>query len=158
MYTEYIIFPCISWEKSSLAFCPRKHFMFSGKDIPSFQIIQERSCPGAAPFEKTFFLVGLEKILYFLVFFLKKIIFHFLPKVKIIFSRRETWSFLIIRERSYYSVTFLERTSFQDVWKKKIWFSVQWLHKPLLALASITNQKVLCLVLSVKFWLSCLFL
>ena len=38
---------------------------------------------------------------------------------------KEIWSFSIIQERSYSSEIFLERPSFQDVWKKKIWFSVQ---------------------------------
>ena len=34
-------------------------------------------------------------------------------------------SFPIIQERSYSSAVFLGRPSFQDVRKKKIWFSVQ---------------------------------
>ena len=44
---------------------------------------------------------------------------------KIIFSGKKISPFLIIQERSYSSSIFLERPSFQDVWKKKIWFSVQ---------------------------------
>ena len=31
----------------------------------------------------------------------------------------------MIRERSYSSAFFLERSSFQNIWKKKIWFFVQ---------------------------------
>ena len=34
-------------------------------------------------------------------------------------------SFPIIQGRSYSSANFLERSSFQDIWKKKKWFSVQ---------------------------------
>ena len=41
------------------------------------------------------------------------------------FSRKKRPSFQIIQERSYSSTIFLERPSFQDIWKKKIWFSVQ---------------------------------
>ena len=41
------------------------------KKIPSFQIMQERSCAGAAPFGKTIFSEGLKKISYFRVFFKK---------------------------------------------------------------------------------------
>ena len=110
MYTENIIFPCISWERSSLASCPRKKYHVFGKKIPSFQIIQERSCPGAALFEKTFFLEDLKKISYFLVFFLKKIIFHFPPKVKVIFLRKRNMIFpnntkKIIFQREFFGET-----------------------------------------------------
>ena len=48
-----------------------KKIMFSGKKIPSFQIIQERSCAGAALFGKTIFSESLKKISYFRVFFKK---------------------------------------------------------------------------------------
>ena len=74
-------------------FLPKKKYRFFGKKVPSFQIIQERSCPGAAPFEKTFFSGGLKKISYFLAFFLKKTIFYFLPNVKVIFSRKRNMIF-----------------------------------------------------------------
>ena len=102
------------------------NIVFFGKKIPSFQIIRERSCPGPALFEKTFFLEGLKKISYFLVFFWKRSSFIFRLRLRPYFRERETWSFPIIRERSYSSAIFLERPSFQDVWKKKMWFSVQW--------------------------------
>ena len=128
MYTENI-FPCISWERSSLASWPRKKYRFFGKKIPSFKIIQERSCPGAARFEKTFFSEDLKKISYFLVFFWKGSSFIFRLRLRSYFRERETWSFPIIQERSYSNAIFLEKPSFQDVWKKKLWFSVQ----PLLA-------------------------
>ena len=65
-----IMFPCISWERPSFALCPGKKDHAFGKKIPSFQIIQERSCAGAAPFGKTIFSEGLKKI-YFRVFFKK---------------------------------------------------------------------------------------
>ena len=77
------------------------------------------------PFKNTFFSEDLKKISYFLVFFWKRSSFIFRLRLRSYFRERETWSFPIIRERSYSSAIFLERPSFQDVWKKKIWFSVQ---------------------------------
>ena len=51
MYTENVIFLCISWERQPLSFSPGKKYVFGGK-IPSFQIIQKISCAGAALWEK----------------------------------------------------------------------------------------------------------
>ena len=47
------------------------------------------------------------------------LIFHFPPKEK------EISSFLMIQETANFSVIFLEKSSFQNIWKKKIWFFVQ---------------------------------
>ena len=66
-----IMFPCISRERPSFTFCPGKKDHVFGKNISSFQIIQERSCAGATLFEKTIFSESLKKISYFRVF-LKK--------------------------------------------------------------------------------------
>ena len=52
--------------------------------------------------------------------FLRKIIF--LLRCKIMFSGKRN----IIFPDNYSSAIFLERPSFQDVWKKKMCFSVQW--------------------------------
>ena len=127
MYTENIIFPCISWERSSLTSCPRKEYHVFGKEIPSLQIIEQWSCPGVALFEKTIFSESLKKISYLRVFFWKRSSFIFHLRGKIIFSGKRRMIFPeIIQERSYSSAIFLERPSFQNVWKNKIWFSVQW--------------------------------
>ena len=99
-----------------------KKVMFSGKKIPSFQIIQERSCAGAAPFGKTIFSEGLKKISYFRVFFKKDHLSFSVQRVRSYFREKEISSFPIIQERSYSTAIFLERPSFQDVRKKKIWF------------------------------------
>ena len=119
------MFPCISQERPSFTFCPGKKDHVFGKKIPSFQIIQERSCAGAAPFGKTIFSEGLKKISYFRVFFKKDHLSFSVQRVRSYFREKEISSFLIIQERSYSSAIFLERPSFQDAWKKKIWFSVQ---------------------------------
>ena len=104
-----------------------KNIMFSGKKIPSFQIIQEGSCAGTALFGKTIFSESLKKISYFHVFFWERSSFIFRLRYKIIFSGKRNIIFpdnrrKIIFQRNF----FLERPSFQGVWKKKIWFSVQW--------------------------------
>ena len=46
-------------------------------------------------------------------------------RVRSYFREKEISSFPIIQERSYSTAIFLERPSFQDVRKKKVWFIVQ---------------------------------
>ena len=50
-------------------FAPKEKISCFGKKIPSFQIIQERSCPSATLFGKTIFSERLKKISNFHVFF-----------------------------------------------------------------------------------------
>ena len=57
-----------------------RKIMFSGKKIPSFQIIQERSCAGTILFGKTIFSEVWRKY-HISMYFLRKIIFHFPSKV-----------------------------------------------------------------------------
>ena len=45
--------------------------------------------------------------------------------VRLYFLEKEIASFEIIQERSYAIPNFLERLSFQDVRKKKVWFAMQ---------------------------------
>ena len=53
------------------------------------------------------------------MYFLRKIIFHFQSKEKISYFRvKQIPSFQIIQERSYSSAIFLERPSFQNIWRK----------------------------------------
>ena len=120
------MFPCISWERPWFTFCPRKKYHVFGEKIPSLQIIQERSCAGTALFGKTIFSESLKKISYFRVFFQKDHLSFSVQRVRSYFREKEISSFPIIQERSYSSARFLERPSCQDIWKKKIWFSVQW--------------------------------
>ena len=58
-------------EKGRLSLSAQGKYMFSGKKIPSFQIIQERSFAGAALFGKTIVSDGWKEMSYFLVFFKK---------------------------------------------------------------------------------------
>ena len=134
--TLYIRFPVfLRWamhhvplyflRKTVFHFLARKKRSCFREKIPSFQIIQERSCAGAALFGKTIFSEGLKKMSYFRVFFKKDHLSFSVQRVRSYFREKEISSFPIIQERSYSSATFLERPSFQDVWKKKVWFSVQ---------------------------------
>ena len=66
-----------------------------------------------------------EENIIFSCIFKERSSFIFGLRCKIIFSRKRNIIFPIIQERLYSSAIFLERPSFQDVWKKKIWFSVQ---------------------------------
>ena len=75
--------------------------------------------------EKTIFSESLKKISYIRVFFRKDCLSLSVQRVRSCFREKEKSSFPIIQERSYSSAIFLEIPSFQDVWKKIIWFSMQ---------------------------------
>ena len=114
MYTENIMFPCISWERSSLTFSPRKKYHIFGKKIPSSQIIQERLCPSPALFEKTIFSESLKKTSYFCSFFWERWSFIFRLRCKIIFSRKRNIIFpdntrKIIFQRYFFGKTIFWR-------------------------------------------------
>ena len=99
----------------------KKHHIF-GKKIPPFQRVQERSSLNAMLFETTIFSDYLRKISYFRVFFLERSSFIFRLGVRSYFREKELLPFPIIQEREYSRAIFLERTSFQDVWKKNMAF------------------------------------
>ena len=101
-----------------------KKIMFSGKKIPSFQIIQEISCPSAVLFEKTIFSEHLKKISFFCVFFLRKIIFHFPSRGKIIFSGKGNIIFPDNTRKIIFQRDIFGKTIFSGR-LEKIWFSVQ---------------------------------
>ena len=115
------MFPCISWERSSFTFRPMKKDHVFGKKIPSFQIIQERSCADTALFGKTIFSRSLKKM-----YSLIKILFHFLSKCKIIFSGKGNIIFPNNTRKIMFQCNFFRKTIFSGVRKKKIWISVQW--------------------------------
>ena len=110
--------------KAVFRFLPRVKRSCFREKIPSFQIIQERLCAAAAPLGKTIFSEGLKKISYFRVFFKKDHLSFSVQRARSYFREKEISSFLIIQERSYSTAIFLERPSFQDVRKKKVWFFV----------------------------------
>ena len=71
--------------KTASHFLPREEIRCFWGKIPSFQIIQERSCAGVILFGKTIFSESLKKI-YFCVFFSERSSFIFRLRYKIIFS------------------------------------------------------------------------
>ena len=127
IFTEYrkdIIFPCIFWEKTSFTFqlekiyfLRKRNAIFSG-DTGIFQ------CDF---FGKTIFSEDLKRISYFHVFFFCwRSSFIFCLKNKIMFLGKQNIIFPDDTWKSYSSAIFLERPSFQYIWKEKIWFFVQW--------------------------------
>ena len=120
-----------------------KNITFTGKKIPPFQIVQERSYPSVILFGKTIFSEHLKKISYFRVFFLERLSFIFRLVVRSYFREKEISSFPIRQERSYSSAIFLERPSFQDAWKKKMWCSVQCKSCDLLITLSRDKEKAI---------------
>ena len=86
-YTQKISYFHVFFEKNHLSLSVQeKNIIFLGEKIPSFQIIQEMSCPSAVLFEKTIISERLKKILYFRVFFWERSSFIFRIRDKIIFS------------------------------------------------------------------------
>ena len=75
--TRFLVFLCWTMHHVSMYFLGRAVFLSREKrscfreKVPSFQIIQERSCAGVAPTGKTIFSEGLKKISYYRVFFKK---------------------------------------------------------------------------------------
>ena len=117
-------------------FVPREKISCFQEKNPSFQVIQERSCVGVDLFGKTIFSESLKKILYFCILFIfyflcfwERSSFIFRLRCKIMFSGKRNIIFPDNTRKVIFQRNFLERPSFQDVWKKKIWFSVQWLFR-----------------------------
>ena len=92
--TQKISYFHVFLEKSHLSLSAQRKNMFSGKKLPSFQIIQERSCDSKALFEKTIFSESLKKISYFCVFLWERSSFICRLRCKIIFSGKRNIIFL----------------------------------------------------------------
>ena len=93
--TQKISYFHVFLEKSHLSLSTEgKNIMFSGKKLPSFQIIQEGSCAGVALFEKIIFSESLKKISCFCVFLWGRSSFICRLRCKIIFSRKSNIIFL----------------------------------------------------------------
>ena len=96
-------------KKAAPNFLAREKICFREK-IPSFQIIQERSCTGTTLFGKTIFSESLKKISYFRVFFWERSSFIFSLRYKIIFLEKRNIIFLnntrkIIFQRNFFGKT-----------------------------------------------------
>ena len=77
------------------------------------------------PFWKVHLFRKFEENIIFPCIFFRKIIFVFCLRYKIIFLGKRNILFPDNTRKIIFQSNFLERLSFQNVWKKKIWFSVQ---------------------------------
>ena len=94
---------------------PKRRPYISGfllEKIPSFQIIQERSCAGVAPSGKTIFSEGLKKISYFRVFFKERSSFIFRLMCKILFSEKRNIIFPANTRKIIFQHYFFGKTIF----------------------------------------------
>ena len=102
--------------------------MFSGKNT-IFADNARKIMFWRGPFSKDYlFRTFEENIIFpciFFFFFEKDHLSFSVYRVRSYFREKEISSFPIIQERSYSRAIFLETPPFEDVWKKKIWFSVQ---------------------------------
>ena len=78
------------------------------------------------PFWKDHLFRKFEENIIFPCIFSERSSFIFRLRCKIIFSGRRNIIFPDNTRKIIFQHNFLERPSFQDVWEKKIWFSVQW--------------------------------
>ena len=89
-------------KRSSLLFWQKGNFIFVGKRNTTFTNTQKTS--------------------YFHAFYEKHHLSFSVGKKISYFWEKEMPSFLVIQERSYSSVIFLERSSFQNIWNKNMVF------------------------------------
>ena len=97
----FSIFPCIFWKRSSFTFRLEKISFIREKEVPSFLMVQERSCSSAIFLERLSFQ-KFEENINFHVFSWERLSFISRLKKKIIFSGKIS-SFLMIQEISYSS-------------------------------------------------------
>ena len=153
---ENIMLPRISWEDSSLSrFPPREKIpCFWEKKYHHSRWCKKDHVPARSFLKRQSFQNIWRKYHISVYFFWERPYFIFRQGVRSYFREKETSSFLIIQERSNSSAIFLERPSFQDVWKKKIWFSVQWKLSPRVNQKMIKNswKEYYFMETCFKFW------
>ena len=114
------------WQRSSSIFRLKNRIIFSGKRNIIFPDNTTRKIIFPCDFfGKTIFSEHFKKISYFHVFFEKDCLSFTVWRIRWYFQKKEISFFLIIQERSDTSAIFSERPSFQNIWKKKIWFFMQ---------------------------------
>ena len=121
VYTENIVPPCISWERSSSFFRSNKKYRVPEKINIIFPDNTRKVTFQCGLFERIIFSKHLKKISYFHVLFWEKSPFIFHPRSKIIF-----WGIRNIifpdNTRNIFQHNISERQSFQDVQEKKYGF------------------------------------
>ena len=120
----------VFFEKGHLSFSVRrKNTIFSGKRNTIFPDDRRKIIFQCDFFGKTIFSEHLRKTSYFHVFFWKRSSSIFCLKNNIIFSRERNIIFRDDTRKIMFQCVFLKRSSFQNIWKKKMWFFMQWLKR-----------------------------
>ena len=104
---------------------PEKIITFSGKNKYHLSRHYKKDCVQARISWKDNLSRTPEENIIFQVLFWERSSFLLCLRIRSYFQEKEISSFLIIEERSYSSVVFMERPCFQNIWKKKISFFVQ---------------------------------
>ena len=128
IFTEYrkdIIFPCIFWERTSFTFHLEKIYFLRKRNAIFSDDTRIFQCDF---FGKTIFSEVWREYHISMYFFCWRSSFIFCLKNKIMFLGKQNIIFPDDTWKSYSSAIFLERPSFQYIWKEKIWFFVQWQH------------------------------
>ena len=138
-HTENIIFPCMFWERSSLIFRPWKnyHTVFSEKKCHLCWWYKKDHIPVQFFWKDRLFRIFEEYISFPCVFFGERSSFFCGLKNKIKFSRKRNITFAGDTRKIITSAVFLTRPYFQNIWKKKIWFFMQWK-----LLQTLTNEAI----------------
>ena len=110
--------------RTSPHFVPKEKICFQEKDAIFPDNTKNIMCRHG-PFWKVHLFRKFEENIIFPCIFFRKIIFVFCLRYKIIFLGKRNILFPDNTRKIIFQSNFLERLSFQNVWKKKIWFSVQ---------------------------------
>ena len=123
---------------------------FRGEKIPSFQTVRERSYFSAIFLKRPSRNIWRKYHISKYFFDEKDHLSFSVQGLRSHLREKEISSFPIIKERLCSSATFLERSSFQDVWKKKIWTSV-WCKAPTKLFIIIMRPKMIMSSIASKF-------
>ena len=110
----------IYFEKDHLSFSvERKNIIFLGKkEIHLSRYYKTYRIPVQFSWKDHLFIKFEENIIFLSGFFEKDHLSFSVQRIRSYFRKKEISSFLVIQERSYSTAIFLERSSFQTIWKK----------------------------------------
>ena len=119
IYTYVQKISCISWERSSFIFRPKKKYHVFGERIPSFQIIQEISYSCAIVLKRLSFQNIWRKYNISMYFFRERSSFIFCQRNKIIFSGKRNIIFPNNTRKIIFRGNFLWKTIFSGRLEKE---------------------------------------
>ena len=121
-----LIFPCIFWKRLPPRFPPKEKISCFWEKSTIFPDNARKIMSQRNPFWKDHLFRTFEENIIFPCIFWERSSFIFRPSGKIIFSGKINIIFPDNIRKIILQRNFFEKTIFQGVWKKKIWFSVQW--------------------------------